>query len=154
MPFVTYETLAEQLDFALDEQGVKQATRRLEMASNLARHYGLDTWTDTAVPSVVRDIVLNVVERYMRNPDGYTQSRAGDETVAWRDPGDEGNWYFSENEKEILGSLGKQSFGFGSITMTPWRTVAQPADTFVHTDPNLQGDLFPLFSASDPIANP
>lgn len=155
MPFVTYETLAEQLDFTLDEQGQKQATRRLEMASNLARFYGLDSWTDLAVPAIVRDIVLNVVERYMRNPDGYTQSRAGDETVAWRDPGDEGNWYVSSSEKEILAGLGKPSFGIGTVSTVIWGTKANfdgrnpDNDIMLHTDPHLAGDLFPYFSGKD-----
>lgn len=151
MAFVSLTDLEDSIDFELDEQGKRQAKRRLEMASNLARYTAGIEWPDDKCPAIVRDIVLNMVERYMRNPDAYNTSRAGDETVGWADGDERGNWYLTEEEKAILTSLGKPSFGIGSISVSVWGTRPTPNTIFVHTDPVVTGDLFPLFAADDPI---
>jgi len=62
------------LDWALDEDERRLAASALEDASDLAREYGRD-WTPETVPRLVRTLVLAACVRYLRNPDGYTQSR-------------------------------------------------------------------------------
>lgn len=149
--FVDLSDFEDNIDFVLDEQGQRQAQRRLEMASNMAMQYAKRTWTVANVPPIVQDIVLNVVERFMRNPDAYTQSRAGDETVAFADRGEAGSWYFTSEEKDILAGFGPYKKPLGTIRMTPWQTRDTNRTIFVRTDPVLDGDLFPLFSADDPM---
>jgi len=43
--------------------------------------------TELLTRSLVRTLVLRCAARYMRNPDGYVTSRAGDETLTWSDIG-------------------------------------------------------------------
>lgn len=150
MPFVELQEVLDQLEFEVDEQGRRQAYRRIEMAGNLCRHYAGIDWTDLNVPAVVRDITLNVVERYMRNPDAYTQSRAGDETVAWSDRGQGQGlaFYFTEDEREILANLGQPVARIGSMTMTPWRSRGPLPDVWVPVD--YDGKWFPWIAGTGP----
>lgn len=89
---------------ALDD--LRIATGALEDASDLAATYGREWGEDTA-PRFVRTLVLKSAVRYVRNPNGYTQSRAGDETLAWSDAHgrDSGSVYFTRDEIRLLEEL-------------------------------------------------
>lgn len=54
----------------------------------------------------MKTLVVKSSARYMRNPNGYTQSRAGDETLAWPDIGrDADTVYFTREEIRLLEEL-------------------------------------------------
>lgn len=104
--FASIDDLKARLDWVLDEDEERAANGALEDASDLARFYGKD-WEDAASsPRLVRTLVLVCVKRYMTNPSGYVQSRAGDETLGMTDLGDKaGGIYFTEAEQQMLFSL-------------------------------------------------
>jgi hypothetical protein len=58
----------------------------------------------------------------MTNPSGYTQSRAGDETLGWNDSSGEnaGTVYFTGDEQRMLAELGGRKGGLVSVQVTAW----------------------------------
>lgn len=150
MAFADLSDLEDRLDFDLNDAQQRMAVAALEDASHMARHYsGLD-WPDQGAPAIARTIVLNVVARYMRNPDGYTQSRAGDESVSWSDGdgSDRPTLRFTDQEQSILSKLGRP-VGFGSIGTYAWTNrPAKPDTLYVAVEGR---SSFPMFSGSDPI---
>jgi hypothetical protein len=123
MAFATLNDLKGRLDWTLDADEERIATAALEDASDLATMYGRD-WPEASVPRLVRTLVLKACARYMRNPDGYTQSRAGDETLGWNDAAghDAGTVYFTSEEKRLLGELGGRKPGLVSVNVVAWGT--------------------------------
>lgn len=156
MAFADLQDLEDQLDFDLDEQSQRSAVQKLQQASDYASHYAGVEWPESRCPRIVKSIVLNVVERYVRNPDGYTQSRAGDETLMWDDTGGRGTFFFTDEEKEILVGLGRRGPKLYSVgtyyestapqSNTIWVPVAGTANP-----PGTDGGMFPLFSDQDPM---
>jgi hypothetical protein len=122
-PFATLAELTARLDWTLDEDETRIASAALEDLSDQARHYGLP-WTDpTTTPRMVRSLVLSAAVRYMRNPDGYTQSRAGDETLMWTDLGaNAGSAHFNETEIKALRKMAGAT-GLATAPMTAWGTM-------------------------------
>ncbi|MFE7553213.1 hypothetical protein ACFU6J_35050, partial [Streptomyces gardneri] len=57
----------------------------------------------------------------MRNPNGYTQSRAGDETLAWSDAHGRGagSVYFTREEIRFLEELAGRKRGIVSASSRP-----------------------------------
>ena len=88
-PLATLTDLEHRVDWALDEDEKRlaesRAGGRVRPGSALRPRAGPPTrcrvWS--------RTLVLAACVRYLRNPDGYTQSRAGDETLAWDGQGRE-----------------------------------------------------------------
>lgn len=74
-PLATLADLDCRIDWALDHDEKRLAASALEDASDLAHGYGRD-WTPDNVPRLVRVLVLAACVRYLRNRDGYTQSRS------------------------------------------------------------------------------
>lgn len=153
MAFADLTDLEDQLDFVLDEQAQRQATAKLQQASNMAKHYARPLgyqWPESRCPAIVKAIVLNVVERYMRNPDGYTQSRAGDETLAWQGSDGKGSFYFTDEEKEVLVGLGNPyANGVYSVDTFQFSQKTIPSDTWVPVAGMPTPTYFPLFAAED-----
>ena len=102
------DDLLARLDWELDEVEQRVAAAALEDLSDDARNYGISTWTPITAPRTVRTMVLRAAVRYMRNPDGYVQSRAGDEIVGWAPRKDVGAAQFTEDEKDELRDLGRR----------------------------------------------
>lgn len=151
MGFIDVPTVQAQLDFELGEQGEAEAEYRIEMASEEARFYGMN-WPDDACPKLVKHIVLNRVVRYMRNVEGYDESRAGDEMVRLAQiKKEDGSWYFTDEEKAILRTLGKPRIGLGSVVINPWGTRYVNPTVFVPVFSYPSADPFPLFASTDPI---
>lgn len=77
------EELQARLDWTLpvEEEGVARGA--LTDLSEDARTYGQAGWTSITAPALVKSLVLRAAARYMRNFEGFAQSRAGDETVVW-----------------------------------------------------------------------
>lgn len=165
-PLATLEELKGRLDWELDPLEETVATSALEDLSDDARYYGQDTWltTETA-PRVVCSLVLRAAARHMQNPNGYTQSRAGDETLTWRDNGPEaGSAHFTDREiKQLREMNGTSSLvsvpvtAWGSVprlnryipkargsNMPGWRNGAYGDAGYVPVDGN--GDPFPMYA--------
>ncbi|MFE9254040.1 hypothetical protein [Streptomyces sp. NPDC006879] len=145
MAYATLDDLKGRLDWTLDADEERIATSALEDASDLAAHYGRD-WPDDTVPRMVRTLVLKACKRYMSNPDGYTQSRAGDETLGWNDAAGEnaGTVYFTDEEIKLLASLAGRSTGLYSAGVVAWQTVLRPVSAGLV--PTEHGKDFPLFA--------
>ena len=103
------EDLLARLDWDLDDTERRVAAAALEDLSDDARRYGSDSWTGVMAPRGVRTMVLRAAVRYMRNPDGYIQSRAGDEMVGWAPRKDVGAAAFTDQEKDELREMGRKS---------------------------------------------
>lgn len=120
MPYATLDDLKGRLDWELDADELRIATAALEDATDLAAHYGRE-WADDTAPRLVRTLVLKACMRYMTNPDGYTQSRAGDETLTWNDDQGEnaGTVYFTDDEIKLLAELGARSGVWPALRCPP-----------------------------------
>lgn len=112
-PLADLDDLIDRLDWTLDEDETRIAKTALEDLSDDARHYGRESWTTPATtPRMVSKMVLRAAVRYMRNPDGYTTSRAGDETLNWNEDrtGQAGSAHFNDREikafRQIAGATG------------------------------------------------
>ena len=75
--------LEARLDWELPPEEVGIAEGALADLSEDARAYGNPGWGSDTAPLIVKSLVLRAAARYMRNFEGYQQSRAGDETVIW-----------------------------------------------------------------------
>ncbi len=146
-PLATIEELAARLPFVMDEDEEREAMGALEDLSDDARHYGKSSWTEPATtPPQVSRLVLKAAARHMKNPDGYTQSRAGDETLAWDEKGEEaGAAYFIPREIDQLRRLAGITKIF-SVPMVAWGTKCRHREGLVPTE---GGSPFPLFNSDE-----
>jgi hypothetical protein len=162
--FATLEELKARLDWTLDADEERIATSALEDASDLASFHAGRDWPDvTSAPRLVRTLVLKACSRYMTNPSGYTQSRAGDETLGWNDTQGEnaGTVYFTDDEQKLLVQIGGRKPGLVSVGVSAWNSDirryrarprrhhgnALPAG-FV---PSESGKDFPLYASEDDV---
>lgn len=119
-PFATLDELEARCDWAFDEDEKRAAPGYLEEASDLARTYGRMAWEPETAPRMVKNIVISAVRRFMRNPDGYVVSRAGDETLQWGDRGeDAGTIYFTQAEIKLLRGMAGAG-GLYSAGISAW----------------------------------
>ncbi|MGM9381110.1 hypothetical protein [Streptomyces antibioticus] len=148
--FATLEELKARLDWTLDADEERIATSALEDASDLACMYAGREWPDASAPRIVRTLVLKACKRYMNNPSGYTQSRAGDETLGWGDDQGEnaGTVYFSNEEQKLLQEIGGRKPGLVSAQVSAWNSVRRPvaAGLVPVAQPAPDAKPFPLFS--------
>ncbi|MFG1602851.1 hypothetical protein [Actinoplanes sp. NPDC049265] len=137
--------MTQRLDWALDPDETRIAAAALEDASELARSYGRD-WDTASAPRLVRTLVLKACRRYMNNPNGYTQSRAGDETLGWSDAAGEnaGTVYFTEEEQKLLRGLAGKSPSLASVPISAWESQREAPVGVVPVAGG--GKPFPLFS--------
>jgi len=151
MAFADVSDVEDRIDFELSEAEQRMVDSRLDDASEMAKHVSGMAWTDRNVPRVVRTIVLNAVTRYINNPDATVTSRAGDETMVFSDLGEQGSFYFTKQETEMLkGFIRRPSFG--SITTTPWRSRDPLDETlWVSTNDEGRGDPYPWLSRRDGV---
>lgn len=125
MSYATLDELRGRLDWDLDADELRIAAGALEDASDLSATYGRE-WPEEVLPRLVRTLVLKSAARYVRNPNGYTQSRAGDETLAWSDAHgrDSGSVYFTREEIRLLEELAGRKRGIVSVAVSAWGTRA------------------------------
>lgn len=147
-PLATIVELVERLDWSLDADELRIAAGALEDASDLARGYGRD-WEAPSAPRLVRTLVLKAATRYMRNPGGYTQSRAGDETLTWNDAAgsDAGTVYFTADEQKLLKGLAGTAPALVSVPMTAWGPQRKAPVGLVPVEGG--GKPFPLYASQD-----
>lgn len=147
----TVAELQARLPFTMDPDEQREAQGALETLSDDARFYGKPTWTTPAQtpPQVVR-LVLKAANRHMKNYEGFTTSRAGDETVTWDQQGAEaGSAHFTEREKKQLAQLAGRP-ALMSVPIQAWGTVRRlhgyKARGMVPTE---HGAAFPMFCNDD-----
>ncbi|MFI9228985.1 hypothetical protein [Streptomyces rimosus] len=146
MAYATLDELKGRLDWDLDDDELRIAVTALDDASELSAMYGRD-WPEATAPRLVKTFVLKAAARYMRNPNGYTQSRAGDETLAWSDAHgrDAGSVYFTREEIRLLEELAGRKPGLASAPISAWGTKAHPRiEGLVPVD--YGGAPFPMFA--------
>lgn len=135
----TLPELQSRLDWELDsgEQGV--ATAALADLSDDARFYGSQRWDSATAPRQVKSLVLRAAARFMRNPDGYVQSRAGDETIVWNDAAgeDAGTAHFTEREEKILAALAGRGQGIVSVQAVAHGPARRSGPRYI--DPSTDG---------------
>lgn len=121
MAYASLDELMERMDRDLDEAEQGMAESGLEDATVLAMTYGRE-WPEDDPPRLVRTLVLKAVRRFMINPEGFTTSRAGDETVQWGDAHrrDAGSVYFTYDEQKLLANLAGRAPGISSATVSAW----------------------------------
>ena len=143
-PLVTLEELEAKLGQVLDDEEKRDAEGALEEASMLVRHYGAP-WPDPAkAPQVAKTLVIRSVKRYLKNPDGYTQSRAGDESVAWDGLGDRAMApYLTKAERQMAASAAGRG-GVTSAPIQPWGELHEPKDEYI--DVCGPGKPFPFYA--------
>lgn len=141
------DALALRLDWTLNADEERIANAALEDLSDEARFHGSMIWRDElSTPRMVQSIVLRAATRYMRNPDGYSQSRAGDETVIWGDQNDSaGSASFNHGEIVTLKQMGGR-LGLVSAQIEAWGTKERPAG---YVPVAGGGDPFPFFEHDD-----
>jgi hypothetical protein len=149
--FATLDELKARLDWTLDADEERIATSALEDASDLASFHAGRDWTDaSSTPRLVRTLVLKACKRYMDNPSGYTQSRAGDETLGWNDSqGEEaGTVHFTAEERKLLAEIGGRKPGLYSAQVSAWNSVRRPvaAGLVPVAQPTPDSKPFPLFA--------
>ncbi|WP_420312551.1 hypothetical protein ACOB87_37965 [Streptomyces sp. YS-B37] len=149
--FATLDELKARLDWTLDADEERIATSALEDASDLASFHAGRDWPDgTSAPRLVRTLVLKACKRYMDNPSGYTQSRAGDETLGWNDSQgeDAGTVHFTAEEQKLLAEIGGRKPGLYSVQVSAWNSVRRPvaAGLVPVAQPAPDAKPFPLFS--------
>lgn len=142
----TVAELAARLPFVMDDDETREATGALEDLSDDARHYGKSSWVDAATtPRQVVSLVLKAAGRHMKNFEGFTQSRAGDETLTWTDRGhNAGSAYFTKSEIAILTQMAGVSAIF-SVPITAWGPKVSGWEGLVPVE--YGGDKFPLFGS-------
>jgi hypothetical protein len=117
----TLPELQARLDWQLDTGEQSVATGALSDLSDDARFYGSSRWDSDTAPRQVKSLVLRAAARFMRNPDGFVQSRAGDETIQWVDGGeDAGTAHFTEREEKILATLAGRGTGLTSVNVVAY----------------------------------
>jgi hypothetical protein len=146
--FATLDELKQRLDWDLDPSEERIATAALADASDEARLHGRD-WPTARVPRLVRTVVLKAVVRYLRNPDGYTTSRAGDETLTWTDRGEAaGAVTFTRDEIALLRRLAGKDAGLTTAPVVAWST--RPALRVPGYVPVAgSSEPFPMFAGPD-----
>ncbi|MEU8327314.1 hypothetical protein [Micromonospora sp. NPDC048839] len=151
--YATLDELKARLDWALDEDEERVATSALEDASDLARGYGRD-WPSETVPRLVRTLVLKAAARHVKNPGGYTQSRAGDETLAWNDSAghDAGSVYFTRDEQALIKGLAGKAARVWSVPITAWggRRNGPQRDTTGYVPVEGSSEPLPYFAGDEP----
>ncbi|GGN40175.1 hypothetical protein FHR83_007101 [Actinoplanes campanulatus] len=149
-PYATMEELVARLDWEMDEDEERIAASALEDASDEARHHGRD-WDAETAPRLVKTLVLKAVIRYLRNPDGYVSSRAGDETLTWSDRGaTSGTLQFTRDEIALLKDLAGRRSGIISAQVSAWGTSLHRNRRLGNCEPpgyvpSSEGAHFPLF---------
>lgn len=153
-PFATLDELQNRLDWTMDEGEERVAESALEDASDLARAYGRVWWDETlsmnTAPRLIRTLVLKACARYMKNYQGYTQSKAGDESVMWSDAAgaDMGTVHFTKDEIKMIESLAGRRTAVISAPIVAWK-ISPVTDQGYVPDGTPAGKDFPMFQAGE-----
>lgn len=141
--------LEPRLSFVMTDEDRREAMGALEDLSNDAQAIGSIAWVDElSTPDRVKNIILRAAARHMKNYEGYVQSRAGDEAVAWTDRGESaGTATFTSQEKRFVAQAAGKSPFIGSVSQVAWGT--RDSAVPVGYVPSNTG-LFPMYADAGP----
>ena len=150
MALATAEDVIRRLEEEPTERMQQMIEEYLEDASDTARFYGSQDWTDEECPAEARRIVAAAVARYIRNPDGFTQSRAADEMLGWNETDEPGAIKFTANEIARLQRLAPLPMAsMGTIQVSAWGSGSAPRDEYVPWAGT--NTPFPFIAYNDPL---
>lgn len=142
----TLVELKERLEWTLDAGEERAAAGALSDLSDDARFYGSTQWEMNSVPRQVKGLVLRAAARFIRNPDGFVQSRAGDETVGWGDRGDDAvTAQFTRQEQDMLAAIAGRRQGLVSAGIVAYGPTTRRAPRYI--DPVSKGGTFEYLPA-------
>lgn len=146
---VTLEAVQKGLDWELSDEEKGIAENAIEELSDDARYYGLSGWVDPdRTPRPVLSLVRRAVVAYMKNYEGFTQSRAGDETLVWDGQGENaGRPYFTSEEQKRLRSYRQKGGGLSTVSVVAYGNRRSTAVGLVPVSDGTRP--FPLFASSD-----
>lgn len=129
----TVDSVLALLEETVTEQMKVNIESGIAIASDLARYHGREWSSITACPVPIQRIVAMAVARWIRNPDGFQQNRAGDETLGWFEgAGDPGEIYFTERDIARIERIANpQMSGFGTIQMVAYGELAPRQDVYI-----------------------
>lgn len=143
---VSLEELQARLEWTLDADEERIAMLALERLSDEAAAIGDAGWvTPQSTPNQVKRIIIAAAARWLRNPDLYATSRAGDEGVGWHAEHIAGDVEFSASDRNKLAVLGNRTQGgrLYSVPVVAHGVASAPRTGYVPTAP-VPG-LFPFF---------
>ena len=123
MAFATVQELQARLEWTLSDAEVGVAEGALDDLTIAAREYGRYTWTELQHPPAIKSMILTAAARFMRNYEGFSESRAGDETLGWKGGSVEpGTAEFTKTEIKRIKRLASAP-AFGTLTTYTWGTT-------------------------------
>ena len=119
MAFPSIDDVKRRLEEDTTPQMDSMIQEGLRDALDLCQEYGNSTWDENTLPERIGRLCAKAVARWIRNPDGFAQSRAGDETLMWQDQERPGEVHFTEDEIAMIQRIAQpqQLSGFGTIQM-------------------------------------
>lgn len=151
---VTLADVAGRIDWTLSPGEELIVEGAISDLSEDARYYSGQNWvTGAEAPPRILSLILRATVRFLRNVEGASQSRAGDETLMWDNRRNEkaGSPYFTEDEiAEITGTGGGGSgLAFGTLGTWSWNNGAGRKDLTIGTDPGYEP--MPWIAAEDEV---
>lgn len=147
---VDLEELIERLPFIEgDPEAEAEGNGALMNLSDDARFYGSDDWVEPdSTPYQVRRLILRAAVTHMKNPDGFTQSRAGDEAVSWADGDVSSDAEFTDEQKRRLRQYAgfREGGGFYSVGTFAYGRSGRAGPSVGYVPVAGGGDLFPYFA--------
>lgn len=151
---LTVDEIKARIDWDLDAGEEKLCLGYLETLSDDARYYAGKEWAAAEdAPPRVRNLILAACVRALRNPDGASQSRAGDETLMWDNRRNEkAGWaYFVDSEIAELRGMGSGSgYSFGTVQTFAWTDGTGRKDLTIGTTPD-HVTSFPWIAKEDEV---
>jgi len=95
-------------------EDITSAEELILSASDEARYYGLDSWTEATVPPVVKNVILGACQRAFQNPGFLESERADSVTLTRSDIGQMTVDFTPAEVKKIEQAAGKRR-GFQSV---------------------------------------
>ena len=153
---VTIDDVKGRIDWTLSLGEELMAQAAIDDLSEDARYYGQKEWpTPADCPTRILSLILRACVRFLRNPEGASQSRAGDETLMWDNRHNEkaGSPYFTDDEiaeiKGMGGGAGGSSLAFGTLATWAWNNGTGRQDLTVGTAPG--SEPMPFIAAEDEV---
>lgn len=142
---VDIDDMTARMEWTMDDDETRLAVGTLEDLSEDARHYGSKAWTTPEnTPRQIQSLIRRTTIRHLRNPDGFTVSRAGDETVGWSDKGDSnGRVEFSDKDIKTIRQIGGAR-AFLTVPIYAWNSGTPVIQGLVPDAAG--GDPFPMYS--------
>ena len=145
---VTLPELAARLPFELDADETREAEGALADLSYDAQAIGSAAWTTPDnTPQAVKNLIVRAAARHMKNYEGYTVSRAGDETVQWAEQDTPGTATFTRDEKQMLKQMSGRMPFIGGVNVVAYGTRPRVQTQYA---PVVNGEPIPYWHDGSP----